>query len=97
MQYGRGEFSWRKFRGTENPADMMTKHLDQKNLDTLLQRINLEIFDVGFLRATFFLAVFLPVTFFFVALATVRCSLARDLTERPCRRNSCGYTARHEA
>ena len=29
--------------GTDNPADMMTKHLDQKHLDDLLRRINLEI------------------------------------------------------
>ena len=32
-----------KVKGTENPADMMTKHLDQRHLDELLSRISLEI------------------------------------------------------
>ena len=31
--------------GTENPADMMTKHLDQRHLDELLGRVNLRIVD----------------------------------------------------
>ena len=37
----RGELSYRKIKGTNNPADLGTKHLAVKKIDELIPRISL--------------------------------------------------------